>query len=219
MAKRGKRIETFEKREIDGFSYTLIRSNKRRYSVSLSLNAKGELIARASPFIAAQRVDDFVRKSYPKIMARNPIRMPFDEGGYYLLGKRIEDPNFHLRSEAFRQKVYKEALLSYLKEAFPRLERQMESKPGMSYGVRKMSRALGLYHRKDRSILFSSVLAPYSPFVIDSVIAHELTHDVYLGHGPRFYARLLKGFPLYKEARLQLKNHDYQGNDHLEEQS
>ena len=201
------------------FQYTLILSYKRRKSASMSRNEKGEFILRASPFFLTKDLDEFATSAIPKLLSRSKKKAasPYSDGYLFLFGKHVHDEEYPLLPKEKKAAFLKRELEGYLKERFPFWLEKMEIQGVLSYEVKDLRSAYGIYHPKKRFITFASSLAHYSPRAIDSVIAHELAHDFVRAHDDAFYARLLKAFPDYWECRKELIHQDYEGKNRLAE--
>lgn len=207
---------------IDGkvYRYTLILSYKRRKSVSMTLNEKGEFVLRSSPFFSSKSLDDFAISAIPKLLARAKRKgpSPYDDGYLFLFGKRVHDEEYPLLPKEKKAAFLKKELMGYLKERFPLYVQKMGIGSPLCYEVKNLRSAYGIYHPKKGCITFASFLAHYSPRAIDSVIAHELTHYFVRAHDGAFYARLLDAFPDYWECRKELIHQDYEGKNRLAKQ-
>jgi len=58
-------------------------------------------------------------------------------------------------------------------------------------------------HKKE--IRLNWRLIQSSPFIIDYVICHELSHLKYMNHSKQFWGLVEEIFPQYKDAQKQLK--------------
>lgn len=201
------------------YRYLLIYSSKRRRGATLSLRKDGSFCLRAPFGYSKDGLDDFVVKAVPRLLRRAAKRKerksPYGEGYLYLFGQKTINDAFYLLSKREQDGYLKEALTPYIASRLPALMKEVGNKEEVSFLVKPLKSAFGIFHKKKRIISFSSVLAHYSPRAIDSLIAHELTHDFVTSHGPSFYARLLKAFPEYWECRKELINQEYEGKDNL----
>lgn len=186
----------------------------------MTLNEKGDFVLRASPFFLAKSLDDFAISAIPKLLARVKRKglSPYSDGYLFLFGKRIHDEEYPLLPKEKKAAFLKKELMGYLRERFPFYVQKMGIEVSLSYEIKDLRSAYGIYHPKERRVTFASSLAHYSPRAIDSVIAHELTHYFVRAHDDAFYARLLDVFPDYWECRKELIHQDYEGKNRLAKQ-
>lgn len=209
---------------IDGVSYSYIHvlSSQRHRSISLSFDKEGNLVLRTPLRYQEETLQRFLETSVPKLIKKKEKREksenPMQDGYLFLFGKRLVNNEFSLLPEKEKERFLKKALLGYLHESFPKWVEKVGNHEELHFEVRNLKTAYGIFHPKTGLITFSSVLAYYDPHIIDSVIAHELTHDFVRGHDKRFYARLLSVFPDYYECRKALIHHDFDGKNHLKKQ-
>ena len=76
--------------------------------------------------------------------------------------------------------------------------------------VRKMTTRYGSNSYSSRSITYSMILLHYTVDVIDSVIVHELAHDMVRDHSKKFYDVVYKYCPDYKELHRRLRKGEFQ---------
>lgn len=214
--------KTFRKSiEIDGVSYPYIHvlSSARHRSISLSFDKEGNLVLRTPLRYREEVLFSFLKNSIPKLYKKKEKKEksenPMQDGYLFLFGKRNVNQEFSLLPQKEKEKFLRKALTSYLSLAFPKWIEIVGNKEELHFEVRNLKTAYGIFHPKTRLITFSSVLAYYAPHIIDSVIAHELTHDFVRGHDKRFYDKLLSVFPDYYECRKALIHHDFEGKNHL----
>jgi len=210
-----KKIEPFEKDvPLDGASYHVIfRPVPKRKTATLRFREDGVFEIRYAQRCPKAWLQSVLEEGMRSFLKRPPAPLPkpYDEKGYWLLGEYVEDPSFALLSENERIDIYKKALASHLERSFPFWVKRFSRPPGLTYTIKPLKSVYGIYDVKTRKITFTAYLAPYSPFAIDSVVAHELTHEEVHGHGPAFHSLLESVFPLYNEARKELNRHDYRG--------
>lgn len=203
------------------YRYLLVYSSKRKRGASLSLRKDGSFYLRAPFGYSQESLDDFVSKAIPHLLHRADKRKerkaPYGEGYLYLFGQKTINDTFYFLPKKEQDEYLKEALAPYIASRLPIIMEAVGNKEGVTFLIKPLRSAYGIFHKKKRSISFSTVLAFYSPRAIDSVIAHELTHDFVISHGPAFYARLLKAFPAYWECRKELINQEYEGKDIIKE--
>lgn len=203
------------------YQYLLIYSSKRKRGASLSLRKDSSFCLRAPFGYSKESLDDFVSKAIPRLLHRADKRKerkaPYGEGYLYLFGQKTANNTFYLLPKKEQDRYLKEALTPYIASRLPTIMKEVGNKESVSFLVKPLRSAYGIFHKKKRVITFSTVLAFYSSRAIDSVIAHELTHDFVISHSPSFYARLLKAFPAYWECRKELINQEYEGKDIIEE--
>lgn len=229
FSKRGARMEGMEKAFqrtiiIEGipYSYIHILSSSRHRSFSLSFDQEGNLLLRTPFRYSEASLQSFLLISIPKLVkkkkAKEKSENPLQDGYLFLFGKRQVNKEFSLLAKLDRERFLEKELLAYLRFSFPKWEKKIGNSQELHYDVKDLKTAYGIFHPKTRLISFSSVLAHYHPHIIDSVIAHELTHDFVRGHGKAFYVRLLNVFPDYYECRKALIHHDFEGKNHFKKQ-
>lgn len=207
--------------EIDGVSYPYIHvlSNARHRSISLAFDKDGRLVLRTPIRYHEEAVSSFLKNSIPKLLQKKEKKEksenPMQDGYLFLFGKRNVNAEYSLLPQKEKEKFLKKELTSYLRSSFPKWIEIVGNKEELHFEVRELKTAYGVFHPKTRLVTFSSVLAYYAPHIIDSVIAHELTHDFVRGHDKRFYDRLLSVFPDYDDCRKALIHHDFEGKNHF----
>lgn len=167
------------------------------------------------------RYEDWIREQQKDMVAKKPV-----EGTIMLEGKirklqnldmatihvHVTDDAVVVRGPAARApKIldgwWRERLIElcaqYMDEWFPIVARHGAIRPEIS--VRKMKRAWGTCTPERKAIRFNYYLLCADPRCIEYVVLHELTHLLYLDHGPRFKAFLNEHMPDWKERAAALK--------------
>lgn len=204
------------------YEYLLIYTSKRRGSASLSLKKDGSFEMRASFRYRENELDSFVVKSIPKLLKKKEkkeINQPIGDGYIYLFGEKKPSGIYDSLDENGKRDYLKGLLSDYISSRIGYWMEEMGNKKPISFKVKELKSAYGIYHPRKREISFALTLVHYRPRAIDSVIAHELTHDFISNHGRRFYAKLLAAFPDYLECRKELIHRDYEGKNRLKKQS
>ena len=75
--------------------------------------------------------------------------------------------------------------------------------------IKTYRRLWGSCVKATRLVTFNWQLIMAPLFVIDYVVVHELAHLKYMGHGKRFWQRVAKFLPDYKEAHKWLRDNKY----------
>ncbi len=225
MVKGRKKVEKRESRSVsvDGirYDYLLIYTSKRRGSASLSLKKDGSFEVRASFRYKEDELDSFVAKSIPKLLKkkkRKEDNQPIGDGYIYLFGNKIPSDEYDSLDEDGKRKYLTAKLSDYISSRIGYWMERVGNKKPISFKIKGLKSAYGIYHPRKREISFALTLVHYRPRTIDSVIAHELTHDFINNHGRRFYAKLLAAFPDYPECRKELIQRDYEGKNRLKKQ-
>lgn len=158
--------------------------------------------------------DEFIKKSYAKIMKKEEKKQDF-----YYLGKRynVIVTNLVNKIEFYDDRVFvkdKNYLNTFLKNECVRVFNERlkicydlfeEDIPYPTLGIRKMTRKWGYCNKRDRLIKLNSELIKYSINEIDYVIIHELSHLIEFNHSKNFWKIVKKYKPDYKEACKVLK--------------
>lgn len=113
------------------------------------------------------------------------------------------------RNREGREKILLDFYREEMKKILPDLLKKAEEATGLrarEYRIKKMKTRWGSCNIRDRRIWVNLHLAKYPEICLYSVLIHELTHFLEVGHNKRFYG-LVKGFfPDYEKAQALLKD-------------
>ncbi len=205
----------------------------RRKTLSISVNAFGQLIVRAPLRCGEERIFAFLKEKEGWILKQQAkskgagIRLPgenLDGYRFLLLGKdcvvrlfeesRIrydeETREIFLPAENAREKLVN-WLKSNAKRIFTALCARRATQMGASYPSLSVTSAKTRWGSCSYSdALHFSFRLVYAPVeVIDYVIVHELAHTFFKNHGPAFWAEVEKYVPDYKKKRAWLKEKSF----------
>ena len=208
---------TYEYNEV---SYPVKVTYKRMRNTTYRFR-NGEFLVSA-PIIVGQKeiirgLDKFAAKLI-NYEIKKPV--PFGENYIYILGNRYELNDSHIL-EAEGQFVinYKDhddlekKLKKWFKPYITNRVRNYEKLMGLlPYNVRiqKMSSRYGSNSKHTKSLNFATLLLHYDTAIIDSVIVHELAHEVVYNHSPSFYKVVYQYCPNYDLWHTKLRKGEYQ---------
>ncbi|MCQ2792227.1 MAG: M48 family metallopeptidase [Bacilli bacterium] len=183
---------------------------------------KNKLLFRISaPYLTSKKtiykhLDHFAPKLIAKANKRNE---PVIENTVYVfahlvpieIGKKnlYSEEKITLKKKEDLPKVLKQVLINYLNDTLPRYESLM----GVHHHkitVRAMSTRHGSNSYYKNHLSFALTLVHYSKAIIDSVIVHELAHDLHHNHSKHFYDCVLKYCPNYRALKKALDNTQYE---------
>lgn len=108
---------------------------------------------------------------------------------------------------------YIDALDIYIKQNYSNLLLSFpEIKNIPTFEFKNITSAYGKYNKKTNKITISIKMAKYHPFYIKLVLAHELTHYIYMNHQSEFYLKLESVIPnakRYQHSLRKIKYDDY----------
>lgn len=164
--------------------YTLIRSKKRRRSVSLQLNRSGEIVVRAPLRMPKFFIDRFVvqRSEWVEKQRKERGRPKADPVRYFPTQEALET--------YIRARTAEYSVITGLNPSRIRF-RQVKS----YWGSCSPQGVISFNH----NLLF----APHE--AVDYVIVHELCHLRYRGHGRRFWDLVTRHFPGANDMRKVLR--------------
>ena len=131
----------------------------------------------------------------------------------YLLGEKVDLNGSS--EEAFLRAHIKE-IRAYFISRTRHYEKIMGIQTPYKVSIRAMTSRYGSNSSKTHSISYSLYLYRYEEAIIDSVVIHELTHDAFRGHGPRFYKRLYRYCPDYDKLRKRLIHNDFEKKEAIQ---
>ena len=103
---------------------------------------------------------------------------------------------------------YREALSNQIAARLPLWEARTGLHPS-AWQIKNMKTRWGTCNTATRKIWLNLQLAKQPPVCLDYVIAHELTHLRYPGHGQDFKAFLTRAMPNWPEVRKALNNQTF----------
>ena len=107
--------------------------------------------------------------------------------------------------ESLLNDFYREALSNQIAARLPLWEARTGLHPS-AWQIKNMKTRWGTCNTATRKIWLNLQLAKQPPVCLDYVIAHELTHLRYPGHGQDFQAFLTRAMPNWPEVRKALNN-------------
>ena len=182
-----------------------------RARLRLRLNqAKHRLSISVCPGVDLTEIDKFVIESLPKLVKRFEKRTKtdsIDKNSIYLLGEKRTLEEGETLESVLRGK--KKSIVEYFTKRVRYYEKLMGVKSPYKVRGTYMKTLYGSNSSKTHSINLSLLLFCYTEDCIDSVVVHELAHDVHRNHGKNFYRKVLKYFPNYSVCRKRLIYHIY----------
>lgn len=218
-------------------SYQIVRSKKRRKTISLHIKEDGKIVVYAPYQTLKREIEQFVEKNRSwvsrKLLEReNSIR---EAKGALLPGEKllylgelypleIEDNNnkgypIKLSFSKFilNKKYIEEAkdlmIQWYKKEAKEKLAERIEYYSNALQLFPQGMKITGAKHRwgscsGDNRLSFSWRLVMTPLSIIDYILIHELVHIKEKNHSKRFWSHLESILPDYRERRRWLKKHE-----------
>jgi hypothetical protein len=220
-------------------SYTLIRSRRRKKTLSIQVEGDGTVIIRVPYRTPSSDIDCFFRekrqwllKTIGRRQQRNsdrPVRsfIPgerFDYlgDGFPLNLRKCDDPGEALAFTG-REFLLKPAALSQVRVLFL-LWYQKQARLHLEGRVRSFSAMLGLSPSRvsihnarsrwgscspDDRLRFTWRLIMAPPAIIDYVVVHELCHMTVRNHSGRYWRLVEQILPDYKQSRAWLRDHGH----------
>ena len=145
---------------------------------------------------------------------------PIGDDYIYILGNRYElsfpgklvvEDQFDIVFENNEQleKKLKKWFKSFIISRVRYYENMMNLAP-YKVRVQKMSSRFGSNSKRTKSLNFATVLMHYNVDIIDSVVVHELAHEVVYNHSKQFYDVVYKYCPNYDMYHTKLRKGEFQ---------
>ena len=180
------------RKNAEKIEYTLIRSARR--SIGLEITPEGELLVRAPRFASKSQIEALIWEKadwIARARARAAARTEAAEAAGALTPEELK------------------ALAARAKAVLPERIAHFAALLGVDYGrvtIRAQRTRWGSCSAQG-NLNFNCLLMLTPPEIIDSVVAHELCHRLYMDHSPAFYDALTRVCPDYKACRAWLKEH------------
>ncbi len=203
-----------------GKEYHLIVTRKRMKSVRYTYKDGVFRVSAPILFVTQKQIEQGLEKYADKLIALDVRTKASDENYIYILGKQIPlnesgEINFsdgtvikYKSREDLDKKLIKWFLL-LIEKRHRYYENIMGIKKPYKVRVRKMRTRYGSNASGTHSITYSSILMHYTSDVIDSVIVHELAHDMVRNHSEKFYNVVYKYCPNYKALHKRLRKGEF----------
>ncbi len=214
--------------------YKLIRSDKRKKTISLIINRKGEIIVRAPVKTSMDEIEDLLKAKKRWIEKRLSIKQTFTNNkkefvtgeNFLYLGKEytlefvdnhnkkgitLKNGRFLISKEdkenAKRLFIewYKKAARELILDRLNFYKRQLGFIPSGMKITGALSRYGSCSGKNNLSFSWRLIMAPLN--IIDYVIIHEICHIKEKNHGPHFWGLVESIIPDYKQRRKWLKDH------------
>ncbi len=216
--------------------YRLIRSSKRKKTISLIINRKGELIVRAPLKTHINEIENLLKAKKKWIEKRLSLKQPFKknkrefaQGGTFLyLGEEyslefvngnskkgiiLKNGRFLIhRDDKDNAKSlfiawYRKTARELILDRLKFYSRQLGVNPTGIKITSALSRYGSCSGKDSLSFSWRLIMAPLQ--IIDYVIIHEICHIKEKNHGPRFWSLVESIIPDYKQKRRWLKDNGH----------
>lgn len=177
-------------RKGDGFSYKIIRSNRK--SLSLQIGKDGIFIVRIPNLVPVFVAEEFIQKNMDWIRKQQKKMETMKENVYVI-------------TEEERKKG-----IAYAHKIFPERTAYFAERMGVSYGritIREQKTRWGSCSAAG-NLNFNWKLVLMPPEVLDYVVVHELAHRKEMNHSARFWKIVEKELPDYMERRKLLREYE-----------
>lgn len=179
-------------RKTDGFSYTVVRSNRK--SLGMQLGKDGILLVRAPMRVPLYMIEDFIRRNREWIERQQ---------------QKLEQvrSQMHVITDEERK-----AGIACAKKIFPERVAYFSERMQIRY------RRITIREQKTRwgscsaagNLNFNWKLVLMPPEVLDYVVVHELAHRREMNHSARFWKIVEEELPDYQERRKLLRQYEKQ---------
>lgn len=208
--------------------YTLIKSERK--TISITVNAEGQIIVKAPSRAKKTDVDDFIREKQDWIKSHVFIQQETAKKREEFLSSRLEQLTFlgkeypvvwqkpygfdgvrftfpDLPFEQLKPSIigfYRNTAKAYITERVDFYAKQMGVKPS-AIKINSAKTRWGSCSAKG-SLNFSWKLMLADKKIIDYVVVHELCHIKEMNHSHKFWAEVEKILPDYQERKASLKS-------------
>lgn len=152
----------------------------------------------------------FLGKNYPMYVEEiegKCVSIDFDEHGWIVkMPVGFSEDIRREKTKAALIKWYRQEAQEVLAARVFHFVREMKLEP-MEVAVKTQKRIWGCCYYHQKKIFFNWLLVLAPIHVIDYVIVHELAHLTHPNHSKRFWNKVEKYLPDYKERQDWLKNH------------
>lgn len=209
---------------------TPIVTRQKRKSISLSINAEGQIVVKAPRFLPLFAINQFVKQHETWIQKKLQISkkqsyfgknydvtyqfQPISRSKFYKIQNTFQIilPDYYreVDDSLIAQEIYKTMhtwVHRSMKEELTKRVEMWSTKLGYSYNnisVKDVSSHWGSCS-SNKNLNFNYKLAFLPEELIDYVIVHELCHLVEMNHSPRFWQLVETWIPDYKKRRKMLK--------------
>lgn len=154
-----------------------------------------------------------------KILSYCDIESPLTSSYCYIYGKKelifnnylkIEDEIISYNEDKF-YKLIENIFYNYVYSRLNYYKELMNINTDYKLKIKRLTSKYGSNNKVKKIITINSYLMHFNKDIIDSVIIHELAHDIYFNHSKDFHQLLLKYCPNYKILNNYLNFHQYGG--------
>lgn len=196
--------------EYQGVSYPLVITYKNIKNTYFRFK-NGVFHVTSNKNVSEKQIINSLNKFAPKLLKAKKVKKePYSlkDGYVYVFGEyKMVDTN--LVSESSLKKFLKSTLLEYLDERVNCLINDMGISTIYKIKVKDMTSRHGSNSRQTKTLCFQLSLVHFSKDVIDSVIIHELAHDLVFNHSKKFYDIVYTYCPNYKKLKKRLRNGEF----------
>ena len=201
-------------------NYKVIITYKHIRNIIYRYDKKDHTFRISSPYLTSQKtIFKHLDRFAPRLIKRaNQKVEPRLENMIYVFGEltpielanknKYENKKILIKKKEDLNKVLKLILKEYLEKRVKDFEKIMNVSHH-KITVRDMHTRHGSNSYYKNHLSFALTLVHYTYPIVDSVIIHELAHDIYHNHGSRFYDCVLKYCPNYKALKKALDNTNY----------
>ena len=195
---------------INGAPLTLIRSRRRRRTVSISIKHPGQILVRAPHRVPEHDVASFIQKR--EVWIQNRLRRCQEALDFQ--SKLRQEETWPFLGQATARPTAPNAKKWYRRQAAAYLKQRTEilaTKMGLDAPPIKIDsakRRWGACNAKN-ILCFPWRLMMLPPEIIDYIVAHELAHIKEKHHGPGFWRFALTAVPSLASGRRWLRDHQH----------
>ena len=172
-------------------------------------------------FVLKRQIMNDLDRFAPRLISSSQVKKDnpaIGENYIYILGEKMDtssglltvdgkDISFANQEELLNK--LKKWFLCYLTSRTRHYESLMNL-PNYRVKLKDMKTRYGSNSKHTKTISYSSILLHYSGEIIDSVIVHELAHDLVFDHSSKFYDVVYQYCPNYKIYRKKLIKGEFQ---------
>ena len=129
----------------------------------------------------------------------------FEEDYVWLLGEQISLSSQNIKNMQDLSSYLQKNATFFITELVRKYERIMGVSESYKVKVRDTERQYGSNSKRTHTLSFQTGLIHYSPEIIETVVVHELAHDIERNHSKNFYNIVYSFSPEYKEIQKKLK--------------